>query len=357
MIEKYSVPEIKIQSRADVNLSSRHLTLAKVLQGVELTDTERRAMIAADALQNSFAVRRTLFAASIFFSAPSGIFRVNEVLGFTPDETVAARDLVKTKPGYATLWQRHQTLMEPNVAEVAIYKRGKKNHAEIAEILGIDKNVVDKISLRLARMGIIKPRTPQAKEFTLFCKEVALADGKSEGGTSTLISSELAAKMGNDLQRVNRARVRNRLQARPSSPGNVAFAEIATAMRAAVLAHPERNDQEIADSLAALNVTKRQIMWQRRQLILASLVQRKMSVSSPENGIQGKPSIAEEVKMRLHTILDGVSAAGGTTVVIAELYRDYPSLQTVSVSKLRKLYLELAEVFDVPEYKRGSKTS
>src|SRR5664280_3270486 len=124
-----------------------------------------------------------------------------------------------------TLWQRHQALMEPNIAEVAIYKRGKKTHAEIAEILDVDdvdKETVDKISLRLTALGIIRRHTSQNDQFEQFCRTVEIADKQPEN--AQLSAKELAVLLDSDTVvanegRVSRARVRNRHQVKATPPG------------------------------------------------------------------------------------------------------------------------------------------
>jgi len=337
MLEKFSVREIKIEPRADINLSSRQLTLAKVLQCVELTDIERRAMVAADALRNSFAIRRTLFAAFVFFSTPSGIFRVNEVLGFTPDETVAARDLVRTQPGYATLWQRHQTLMEPHVAEVAIYKRGKRTHAQIAKILQVDKDEVDKISLQLTALGIIRRHTWQTDRFERFCRTVEIADTQPKN--AQLSAKKLAVLLTSDMadeERVSRARVRNRHQVKAAPPGKAGETAESLRIRTAILANPDKSAAEVA---AELVVDKIQVVWQRKQLLAEKVIQRQRLLRSSDNN-QGIPSRREEAKQDLRAIIDKVMA-DRNPVVLAHLRRDNACLQRVSIATLQTVNKEL----------------
>jgi len=333
--------------KTEGNLQQRQpQTLTEDLQGVNLTADETRAVIAADALRYSLAAKRILFANYVFFTAPSGVFRVNEIMEYTTTQTVHARDIVKTIPIYETLWQRHQALMEPNVAEVAIYKRVKKTHVQIAEILHLDESDVDKISLRLANLGILSHST-QAERFALFCRQVELADAQPEN--SQLTAKQLAVKLRSlgitaDEQRVTRARERNRLQAKPSSPGNAGKKTEALKIITAILAHPERNDAEIA---LELGKRPRQVKWQRGLLLSASAIQRKTTLYSSKIGNHELPSRREEVKQSLRPILDD-ALARRNPVVLAHLYRDNASLQKVSITILRELYREHEREHDVP---------
>lgn len=339
------MPEIKpTEPGRDAGFASKQpLTLIETLRGIELTDNEKRAALAADALRNSFVAKRILFAAHVLSTAPSGVFRVNEILGFSTDETVHARDMVKTVPIYATLWQRHQALMEPNVAEVAIYKRVRKSHAQIAVKLPIDKEEVDRISRRLAELGVIRRHAPQTDKFEQFCREVGIAD--QQAGDSPLPTGKLAALMVADYQRVSRARKRNRLQAKASSLGRTELSAIASEIQRALIAHPNRSNAEIAEQLGKKET---QVADQRERLLISSVLQRRVSLSPSEREKRGIPSLVQEARQNLGVILDGISANGNQPIVLAHLRRDNTSLQKVSVTTIKVLYKELAGEGDVP---------
>jgi DNA-binding Lrp family transcriptional regulator len=318
-------------------------TLTKTLQGVELTDNERRAVVAADALPNSLAAKRILVAAHVLFTAPSGVVRASEVLGFTHDQTVHARDMVKTVPIYTTLWQRHQALMQPGAAEIAIYKRVKMSHAKIAEKIQVDKSEVDRISRNLADLGIIRRHAPVTDQFEQLCREVEIAD--KQAGDSPLPTGELAAVMDADYQRVSRARRRNRLQAKASSLGRTETTAVVSEIKRALIVHHRRSNAAIAEQLGKKET---QVANQRERLLVSSVLQRRVSLSPSDKEKRGIPSLVEEAKQRLGEILDGILANDSNPIVLAHLREDNPCLQKVSITTIKVLYHELAGEGDVP---------
>jgi len=348
MTEREILPSVVVAAEtAEVQPTVTHpRTLAATLQGKVdlLTPTELRAVVAADALRGTVHTKEVLFRAHIFLNEPGGVLRSMD-LGYEVDETVDARDLVRTTPRYERLWRQHQLLMQPKFAEVAVYKRAKKTHAKIAEKLGVEKHEVDKISIRLADFGIIEQGT-QAKNFAQFCKKVEKADQQAEG--HPLSTKELAAALTASDQRVRDARKRNRLQGKSSTPGKVDLTEQASRIRSAIIAAPDKNDSELATEL--VGVSQRQVQWQRFALLTAGVVQRKRSPGPLEDGSQGRPSIRFEDKEKFRTALDK-ALVNKEPVVLPKLRRDLKL--RVSITTVQNFYREIAAEQDVPPLLRN----
>lgn len=178
-------------------------TLQEVFSEEELSPTEMRVVQAADVLQVPFSDRVILFGAHIFFE--SGIFRARDLLGFSPDRTVAARDKVRTNKRYEDLWGKLEIVREPYFLEIAMLKRKKVHHQEIAGELEIKKTRVDEISKALIAHGVIEPSgrgRAQADKFEALCRRVELIE-------DPLLSDEKMAEMLDVSQtKIERARAR-----------------------------------------------------------------------------------------------------------------------------------------------------
>lgn len=102
-------------------LVQKPVTLAGVINGVDLKHEEMSAVLAADAMSIPLEQKGILVGADIFLR--DGIFRANEVLGFDRDQSVEARDLVRIDPSYEVSWIQFNLLKQENFAGVAIHKR------------------------------------------------------------------------------------------------------------------------------------------------------------------------------------------------------------------------------------------
>lgn len=139
--------------KESVQVARKPVTLAGVLNGVELKDSERRSVLAADAMRIPIEMKGVLAGADIFLR--DGIFRANDVLGFDSDQAVEARDLVRTDPSYEIPWIQFSLLKEdPVLAGIAIYKRAGMSNEEIAQKLQIDIKDVDEGAQVLNDYGI-----------------------------------------------------------------------------------------------------------------------------------------------------------------------------------------------------------
>jgi len=185
------------------------LTLRETLEDKELNLEEERVVKALDVLSIPFADKTILFGAHIFFE--SGVFKAKDLLGFSFDRTVAARDKVRMNKRYEDLWKELEILTEPNFLEVATLKRKRIHHREIARELEIEKTKVDEISKTLITHGIIKPSgrgRSQAGKFEILCRRAELIE-------DPLLSDKAMAEMlGVSDSKIERARARLRNEGR-----------------------------------------------------------------------------------------------------------------------------------------------
>lgn len=222
------------------------ITLAGVINGMELSDSERRSVLAADAMPISLKLKGMLVVTDIFVE--KGVFRAGEVLGFDPEETVNARDTVRTDPNLESTWIIYTALKQSGFAEVAIYKRAGVPHDEIAQTLGIERSEVDRISRALSDVGLnSRPNNSQVQGFNEFCGIVEQADVAA--GDSPLTARELAEELGVSILRVNRARVRNRAQGRIAPPSKKDVEARMKIVRKAILGNPLLSNDQIFSSL------------------------------------------------------------------------------------------------------------
>lgn len=184
-------------------------TLEEALLGEELNPSEQRVVQAIDVLKVSIQDKQILFATKLFFGS-GGVFRSKDLLGFSIDKTIGARDKVRTNDRYEELWEKLEFLLRPNFAEVAILKK-RLLHKEIAEIVEIKKPQVDEISKVLIARGIIEQSSMgrfKAMEFAGFIKEVERVEDPN------VSDKEIAQKLGTTETRVKRARRRLRIEGR-----------------------------------------------------------------------------------------------------------------------------------------------
>lgn len=194
-------------AQAMEDLSS--LSIADYLTGNELTPREERAITAIDVLNIPILDKRILFGAFIYFE--QGIFRNRDVLGLSPDQSVATRDRVRTSTRYIELWDKFLFLQNPHFTEVALSKKEKTQHAKIAEVLEITKAEVDDISKLLIAKGIIMASgrgKTNAKKFGEFLRQVEEID------SPLLSDEEIAKRLIESPTRIKRARKRLRDQGR-----------------------------------------------------------------------------------------------------------------------------------------------
>lgn len=324
--------------------------LAGSLNGAELSDRERRAILAAEALPAGMGIKKTVATAFVYLE--SGIFRANEVLGVSYDEAVDARDSVRTDPEYEVPWRQFQILQEDGAAETVLYRRAGHNQSEIAERLGLHPKDVKHISQRLADYGINGRRTAQAQNFEQLCLAVAEADIQPG---QKLKTHELAEKLGTTPLRISIARRRNRNLSRPSTLGEAGINEHRSIVRSAIISNQSASDEEVLQLIGNEDITISMIKQRRRELIGEGLVQSKRRRSGKNAGLLPRPSVTEEAEIALSNELDEASRRGETTVVLAELRRRSSVLSKLPSTTVLHIYHRLEKTRAIPSLRKRSK--
>lgn len=146
-----------VQAMEDVS----NLSIVDHLAGKKLTGKELRASMAIDILPINFLDKKVLLGAFIFFD--QGVFRAREILGFSLDQAVGARDKVRTNNKYEELWTQFEVLIQPNYVEIADCRRKGLSNKRIAELLGKSEKGVEKIANVIRFLGEI-PVRPSSRE-------------------------------------------------------------------------------------------------------------------------------------------------------------------------------------------------
>lgn len=338
-------------------VAEKPVTLAGVINGVELSELERRAVLAADAMFIPLDMKGVLVGADICIR--SGVFRAGEVLGFDQDQAVEARNAVRIDPEYGPLWAQFDLLRSPGILlEVAVYRRAGKTGQEIAEVLGIEPQEVDRMAKRLVDFGIGIKRTSQQRRFGEFCREVEAADRNARG--SLLPTKELALVLSTSAWRVDLARRRNRNQAIVSTPGRKGVSTLGQTIRRGILSNPQLSDSQVFEKLkreGMTGLTEAKVTHRRRELIEESRVQPKLRrVGVGGTGVARMLSKTEEAESILRAILPGIIEKG-EPVILSEIYASTPKLARIRISRvsLYNVYHRLEKELGLPPLKVGGK--
>lgn len=326
------------------------VTLAGIIDGgVDLTDEERRSVLAADAMAIGIGVKGTLVAADIFMR--NGVFRSAEVLGFEYDQTVDARDRVKINPEYEVPWIQFNLLREEHMAEVAIYKRTGRSNEEVAEEIGIEASQVEAIVSKLNEYGVFGGKKSHEIKHTYLRDYVASVDEERQGFDMPLLSNEnLGLRLDRSAATISRFRTQNRALGKSSTLGRAEHQERADRIEEVLLEHPQLSASEALVLLGELgieNVNIEIVEHRRKSLIKRDLVTRKRDAAnrglSKDESDARRKSIMDILRVALRERMQA-----GELVVIKDLRDTVPGLSSVPNHTLVSYYHRIRKEEQVP---------
>lgn len=328
------------------------ITLAGVLNGVELKDSERRSVLAADAMQVPIEMKGLLVGADIFLR--DGIFRANEVLGFDRDQAVGARDAVRTDPEYEIPWIQFNQLREENFAEVAIYKRARASSEEIAQELNIGVEDVDRAMQVLNGYGIFEHRRSQEVMHFHLRRRVAEIDRiRQRYGFPSLSLAELGARVNRTPRTVSDLRAENREMGEVSTLGQKGIKARGREIRDAILQNPTHGNAMILRLLEFAEesgITVDAIKHQRGILINQGLLERKREVVNRGKTVASMTARREAIVSIFYEALKQANLRN-ESVVVAEIKKSIEGLSDVSDHTLLHYYHRLESKEKVPPLK------
>lgn len=345
-----TLEQAKFVSPVKVGESPMPVTLAGIINGgVELTNEERRSVLAADAMAIGINTKGTLVAADIFMR--NGIFRAAEVLGFEYDQSVDARDKVKTEPEYEVPWIQFNLLREEDMAEVAIYRRTGRTNDQIAKELGIEVDKVEVIVNRLNEYGVFGGKKSHEIKHAYLREYVSKIDEERQRFDMPLLSNDsLGLRLDRSGATISRFRAQNRALGKASTLGRAELQERAERIGEVLLEHPQLSASEALVLLGKLgieDVNLEIVEHRRKSLIKRDLVTRKREAVN--RGIS-----KEESDARRESIMDILRVAlrerrqAGELVIIKELRDTVPGLSSVPSHTLVSYYHRIRQEEQVP---------
>ncbi|PIR80285.1 MAG: hypothetical protein COU25_00900 [Candidatus Levybacteria bacterium CG10_big_fil_rev_8_21_14_0_10_35_13] len=338
----------RLFSKYKSELEAKVPALRELLERKELTPAESQAFIAAEAMNVSEMDRRILFDGYNFIV--SGIFRAQELTGATPQQSAGARDKVRTDERYQPLWKKFEILRQkPYLAEVAIGKKQKKKHKEIAEELGIPVQQVNEISKYLIIAGVVE-MSPlgqgTARKFGELVRKVEQEESSRIEGEPRQTMQELAEKFSVSIYQIELARKRIRIKNQ----------EPPLSHKHSKKPNYERNKKRKALVLEGLKreLTNKQISDQYGIPIESVRYCRTILI------VEGKASKVEpsrdSKKEKMKAILQRHLAENppGTIINLSEVQRNWG--EPISGYTMQSLYHEIEREQEVPPIRRERKT-
>lgn len=187
----------------------------------ELTPEELRVVQAIDMMRISFNDKKIIF--GIIMYQRDGEVRARYLIDVTPEKFTEIYAQAMSDPTYLRMLYVFNILQRPNYFEVAVRKKQKKRHKEIAEELGLSEREVGEISKILITADIIQINPlgkSNAQKFRRLVEAVEREDSRRAENEPRKTEAGLARKFSVSIEAIQRARQRNRIKNRekPLSP-------------------------------------------------------------------------------------------------------------------------------------------